>query len=104
MMHNLINIYYMLFKSCEHVHLLTTDGLTDGRTDGRTDSHTAIIVNTCGSCTTVYTLNTCYKDTVERFVGYILDQYVVRAVPELMVGEAGAPVVIFCKASSPFCI
>ena len=44
-------------------------------------------------------------DTVVNIGGYILEQSVsVRAVPELIVGEEGAAVEFFCKASSPFCI
>ena len=42
---------------------------------------------------------------VERFGEYILVQSVsVRAVPELIVGEAGAVVKFFCNALFPFCI
>ena len=69
---------YRMFIS---VYILTTDGRT----------HTAIIENTCGSCNTVLTLNTCYAGTVERFGEYTVEQSVlVRAVPKLSVGEAGA--------------
>ena len=42
---------------------------------------------------------------VERFDGCILEQSISgMAVPELIVGEAGAAVAFFGKASDPFCI
>ena len=44
-------------------------------------------------------LNKCYTDTVERIDGYILEQSVsVRAVPELIIGEAGAAVDLFLQS------
>ena len=52
-----------------------------------------------------YCLDTCYTDTVGSIGGYKLEQSVsVKAVPELIVGEAGAAVEFFGKASSPYCI
>ena len=65
--------------------------------DGGT--HTAIILHTCGSCNTV----TCY--TVESISEYILEQSVsVRAVPELIVREAGRQSNVLAKSHPPFCI
>ena len=62
-------------------------------------THIAIILQTCGLCSTVKTVNTCYADTVETICGVS-----VTAVPELIVGEARAAVEIFGKNSSPLCI
>ena len=69
----------MFFKSYKHFHLLNYG-----------QARTAIIVHTSGTCNVVYTLNTRYAGIVERFDEYILEQSVsVRAVPELIVDEAG---------------
>ena len=85
--------YTMFFKNYKHFHLLNYG-----------QARRAIIVHTSESCNVVYTLNTRYAGIVERFDEYILEQSVyVRAVPELIVDEAGAVVEFFGKASSPFC-
>ena len=56
-------------------------------------------MHTCGSCNSAYTLN-----TVESIIGeYLLEQSVsIRAVPEFIVGEAGAAVGFFGNGSFPF--
>ena len=47
-------------------------------------------MHTCGSSKTISNLNTCYTGTVEIIGEYILEQSVsVRAVPKLILGEAG---------------
>ena len=75
----------------------------DRQTVGRT--HTAIKVLTCESCNTVKTLKTYHTGMVESIGGYKLEQSVsIRAVPQLIVGEAGAAVEFFGKASTRFLI
>ena len=71
-----------------------------GPTDRRTDSHSDYSANL-----RIVLYCSCYTGMVESIDEYILEQSVsVRAVPELIVGEAGAAVEFLGKASSPFCI
>ena len=62
---------------------------TDGQTDGRTDSHSDCSAN-------LRVVQYCYTRTVEITCKYRLEQSVsVRALPEVIVGDAWAAVAFF---------
>ena len=60
------------------------------------DLHSDLILNTCESCNTVLTLNTCYTYTVESIGKYILEQSVsVKAISIIIFGLGGDGSLIF---------